>query len=173
VAQVQSRDPRLVNNPLSAVARHPIVYRWMLRFPRLIEWSDRFLRMLSRNRLGAMDVVGVASLHITVAGRRTGIPRTTTLSCIAYRAGFLVVGSNWGRPQHPGWSANLLAATEVTIEHDGTASPATARLVTGADRDHAWSAILREWPNYRIAQEIAYPRLFRIFELTPIASAAS
>lgn len=162
-----------MNNPLRAVARQPTVYRWILRFPWLIEGSDRFLRMLSRNRFGAMDIVGMASLRITVAGRRTGIERTTTLSCLPYRRGFLVVGSNWGRPQHPAWSANLLAANQVSVDHNGRASAATVRELTGADREHAWSAILREWPNYRIAQEIAYPRVFRIFELTPTASVAS
>jgi deazaflavin-dependent oxidoreductase (nitroreductase family) len=163
----------LVNNPLAAVLRNPMLYRWMLRFPRLIEWSDALLRRASRNRIGAMDIVGLASLRITVAGRRTGIPRTTTVSCIPYRGGFLVVGSNWGRPQHPAWSANLLAVSEVSVEHNGRTSAATVRALTGADREHAWSAILREWPNYRIAQEIAYPRVFRIFELTPVASVAS
>ncbi|MCX5045740.1 nitroreductase family deazaflavin-dependent oxidoreductase [Aldersonia sp. NBC_00410] len=115
----------------------------------------------------------MASLRVTVAGRLTGIPRTTTLSCTPYRGGFLVVGSNWGRPQHPAWSANLLAVSEVSVDHNGRASAATVRALTGADREHAWSAILREWPNYRIAQEIAYPRVFRIFELTPVASVAS
>jgi deazaflavin-dependent oxidoreductase (nitroreductase family) len=159
-----------VNNPLGAVVRHPTVYGWTLRFPWLIEWSDRILRAVSRNRFGAMDVVGVASVRVTVVGRRTGVLRSSTLSCIPSRGGILVVGSNWGRPQHPAWSANLLAATEVTIDRNGTVSPATVRLLTDADRELAWATILRAWPNYRIAQDLAFPRLFRVFELTPVSA---
>lgn len=45
---------------------------------------------------------------------------------------------------------------------------AKGQLLTGADRDEAWAAVLDHWSNYRVAQDLAGPRQFRLFLLTPL-----
>jgi deazaflavin-dependent oxidoreductase (nitroreductase family) len=78
-----------------------------------------------------------------------------------------VVGSNWGRPHHPSWSANLQAAQRVNVRGYGDVFTAKARLLTGDERDRAWATVLAHWPNYQIAQDRAGGRQFRLFLLTP------
>lgn len=101
------------------------------------------------------------------ARSQTGIARTTTLTYIPDGERYLVVGSNWGRAAHPAWTANLLAIRHVTIACRRDQFTAAARVLLGAERDRAWHTIVAAWPNYRIAQEMAGGREFRIFELLP------
>lgn len=67
----------------------------------------------------------------------------------------LVLASNWGSDRHPAWSANLLAAKQVTVRRREEPFAAWIRMLTGVERDEAWSQALDVWPNYQIAQEMA------------------
>lgn len=154
-------------NPLRSLAQHPISYRVGLRSGALVELMDRLLQTMTSGRIGVMDLVGLPSLRLTVPGRKTGIARTTTLTYIPDGERYLVVGSNWGRAAHPAWTANLLAIRHVTIACRRDQFTAAARVLLGAERDRAWHTIVAAWPNYRIAQEMAGGREFRIFELLP------
>ncbi len=154
-------------NPLRSLAQHPISYRVSLKSGALVELMERILRTLTDGRVGVMDLAGLPSLRLTVPGRKTGIARTTTLTYIRDGGRYLVVGSNWGRAAHPGWTANLLASRHVAIACRGNQFTAAPLLLLGAERDRAWHTVLAGWPNYRIAQEMAGSREFRIFELLP------
>jgi deazaflavin-dependent oxidoreductase (nitroreductase family) len=81
--------------------------------------------------------------------------------------GLIVVGSNWGRERHPSWSANLKATERVTVRRRGHRFTAKVRFLTGEERDEAWATVLAHWPNYRIDQDRAGGRQFRLFLLTP------
>lgn len=156
-------------NIFQRVARRPWAYRWLVLAQRpLIERLEPILRWISRGRFGVLDLAGLHSVQITAPGRRTGIPRTSTVQYVPDRDSLLLVGSNWGRPAHPSWSTNLAAAQEVTVRICGTDYVADVRLLIGAQRDAAWSTVLRHWPNYAIAQRMAGGRQFRLFLVTPI-----
>ncbi|HJP79783.1 MAG TPA: nitroreductase family deazaflavin-dependent oxidoreductase [Pseudonocardiaceae bacterium] len=152
-------------NPFQRLARQPKVYQWMLGTGPLVERIDRALRRVSRDRFGALDLAGLPTIRATVPGRKTGLPRTCTLQVIPDGDRLLVVASNWARPDHPAWSANFLAADEVTVNQDGAQFSAAVRLLTGAARDQAWQHILAQWPNYQLAQNKVPTREFRLFEL--------
>jgi RND superfamily putative drug exporter len=154
-------------NPLRAILSWPITYRWAMRGYRLTSLSERLLHALTRGRYGIMDLVGLRSLRLTVPGVRSNKLRTTTLLYFNSRNSYLVVGSNWGRAAQPAWTTNLRHAGHATLQLGQENFPARARLLTGRDRDQAWTAILQTWPNYAIAQQMADRRKFRIFELTP------
>ncbi|WP_418006055.1 nitroreductase family deazaflavin-dependent oxidoreductase [Mycobacterium sp. PDNC021] len=117
-----------------------------------------------------MDLVGLPAIRVTVAGRRTGMSRTSTLYCVDDGNRVLVIGSNWGHEDHPAWSANLIAVSEVDVRRRLYQGRATVRLLTGTERDQAWATILRRWPSYQIAQDRVPQRPFRIFELKPIST---
>ncbi len=134
---------------------------------RLASLSERLLHALTRGRYGIMDLVGLPSLRLTVPGVRSNKLRTTTLLYFNGGNSYLVVGSNWGRAAHPAWTTNLRHAGHATLQLGQESFRARARLLTGRDRDQAWTAILQTWPNYAIAQQMAGRREFRIFELTP------
>ncbi|HEX2286284.1 MAG TPA: nitroreductase family deazaflavin-dependent oxidoreductase [Mycobacterium sp.] len=157
-----------MRNPLQTLARLTWTYRLLLRFHRLIPPIERVLRRLSGGRIGVLDLVGLPSVQVTVPGRKTGVMRTTTLQYVPDGDALLLVASNWGAHNHPAWSANLMAAQQVSVRRRGEQFTAAVHTLTGPDRDLAWDKIIDFWPNYQIAQDLTGGRTFRVFKLTPI-----
>lgn len=132
--------------------------------PHLIPAMDRAVHRLTRGKvlLSAQLLPGIV---LTVRGARSGLERRTPLACMPEGEGsWILVGSNFGRPDHPAWTANLLAHPDAVINWQGEDIPVRARLLEGEERDAAWKAVLAFWPPYatyqaRIDREI---RLFRV-----------
>jgi deazaflavin-dependent oxidoreductase (nitroreductase family) len=155
-------------NPLQAVARRPASYRLMLKQSAMVERTERAMRRLTQGRLGVLDLVGLPSVVVTAPGRKTGIPRVTTLQYLPDGDAMLLVGSNWGRQAHPAWSANLMAAERISVRRRNERFDASVRSLTGDERDRVWERIIEFWPNYQIAQQLAAVREFRLFSLERI-----
>jgi deazaflavin-dependent oxidoreductase (nitroreductase family) len=155
-------------NPVQRVARNATAYRWLVLPGRPVaQGAEAVLRFATNGRLGVLDLTGLPNVQVTTSGRKTGLARTANVQCVPTEDGLIVVGSNWGLPRHPSWSANLKAAERVTVRRRGHRFTARVRLLAGADRDKAWATVLTHWPNYQIAQNRAGGRLFRLFLLTP------
>jgi deazaflavin-dependent oxidoreductase (nitroreductase family) len=138
----------------------------MMRAAPLVNRIERLVRQITNERRGLLDLAGLSSLQLTVPGCRSGLPRTVTLLYVPDGDNtYLLVGSNWGRPEHPQWTANLNAATEVTIRSDGEEFPARVRQLSGAERKRAWERAVAYWPGYLMEQQLAGSRAFRLFEL--------
>jgi deazaflavin-dependent oxidoreductase (nitroreductase family) len=152
-------------NPLKVALQQPSIYRVLIRGRALTNWSERALRKVTGGRAGVLDLVGLPSIQLTVAGRNTGILRTTSLQYVPDGDVMLVVASNWGSKRQPAWSANLMAARQVIVRRRADQFTASVRMLSGGERTRAWNKILRFWPNYQIAQEMAGGREFRIFAI--------
>ncbi|WP_328318058.1 nitroreductase family deazaflavin-dependent oxidoreductase [Streptomyces sp. NBC_00388] len=147
--------------------------------PHLVPAMDRTVHRLTRGRvlLSAQMLPGVI---LTARGARSGVPRVTPLACMPENpakgeAGdggeerpwprtWILVGSNFGRPGHPAWTANLLAHPDAEVSWKGQDIQVRARLLEGAERAAVWAAALAFWPPYaayqaRVDREI---RLFRL-----------
>ncbi|MCZ1009361.1 nitroreductase family deazaflavin-dependent oxidoreductase [Streptomyces lydicus] len=131
--------------------------------PHVIPALDRAVHRLTRGKvlLSARMLPGVV---LTATGARSGLPRRTPLACLPEEGGWLLIGSNFGRPGHPAWTVNLLKNPEAEVSWRGRDIPVRARLLTGEERAQAWRAALAFWPPYatyqaRVAREI---RLFRL-----------
>lgn len=132
--------------------------------PHIVPALDRAVHRLTRGKvlLSARMLPGVV---LTATGARSGLPRRTPLACVPEEGGgWLLVGSNFGRPGHPAWTGNLLKNPEAEVSWRGRDIPVRARLLTGEERAMAWRAALEFWPPYaayqaRVAREI---RLFRL-----------
>ena len=135
----------------------------------MAEVVEALLRFASKGRLGVLDLSGLPNVQMTTSGRKTGLARTATVQCVPAGDGLIVVGSNWGLPRHPSWSANLKAIQRVTVRRRGHRFTAKVRLLTGEERDEAWATVMAHWPNYQIDQDRAGGRRFRLFLLTPTA----
>ncbi|MEU7556946.1 nitroreductase family deazaflavin-dependent oxidoreductase [Streptomyces eurythermus] len=133
--------------------------------PRVIPALDRAVHRATGGRvlLSSRMLPGVM---LTSTGARSGLPRRTPLACVPEEGGgWLLIGSNFGRPGHPAWTRNLLAHPDATIDWRGRAIPVTARLLTGAERTAAWRAALAFWPPYAVYQS-RVEREIRLFRLT-------
>ena len=155
----------MVTNPLPALARRIAQKRWVMRMAPIVVPLERFVRWVTRGRHGVLDLAGLPSIEITVAGRKTGIPRTTSLLYVPRGDDFLIVGSNWGSTEHPVWSANLRAAGTATARLRGERFEVAVTEVTGVDRKRAWDLAVEFWPGYQMEYELSGGRAFRIFEL--------
>ncbi len=121
-------------------------------------------RTAGRVRCGA----GLPTLLLTTRGRRTGQPRTMPLLYIRDDDAFVVVGSNWGKRDHPGWSANLLAEPAATVQVGGQRTRVRAKLVQGRDRDRLWARLQEAYPPYEAYKERS-GRELRLLRLEPDA----
>lgn len=94
-------------------------------------------------------------LLLTTTGRRTGEPCTTPMMRLPIGGTSYVVASNDGAADDPHWLRNIEADPRVRVEEDGDAYDATARVLRGADRAAAWTAIVRQAPFFAEHQEKA------------------
>ncbi|AKA04452.1 nitroreductase family deazaflavin-dependent oxidoreductase [Streptomyces noursei] len=132
--------------------------------PHVIPALDRAVHRLSGGKalLSTRMLPGVV---LTATGARSGLPRSTPLACMPQDdGGWLLIGSNFGRPGHPAWTGNLIKNPEAEVSWRGRDVPVRARLLTGEERARAWRAALEFWPPYaayqaRLEREI---RLFRL-----------
>lgn len=137
--------------------------------PHVVPAMDRTVHRLTRGRvlLSAQMLPGVV---MTVPGARSGQLRTTPLACMPEpgeggTCSWILVGSNFGRPGHPAWTANLLAHPEAAvINWKGRDIPVRARLLAGDERARVWETALRFWPPYA-AYQARIDRQIRLFRL--------
>ena len=133
--------------------------------PHVIPALDRAVHRLTGGKvlLSAQMLPGVI---LTSTGARSGLARRTPLACMPEEGGrsWLLIGSNFGRTDHPAWTHNLLAHPDAEVSWKGADIPVRARLLEGEERAAAWKALLDFWPPYatyqaRVEREI---RIFRI-----------
>lgn len=136
-----------------------------MRLSGQIPYLERLVRRLSGGRLGVLDLAGLPSIELTVTGRKSGMPRTTSLLYVPYGEAYLLVGSNWGQQEHPAWSVNLLHTDKAELHQNGERFDVSVARLTGVERDHAWQHAVTFWPGYAMEQRLAGAREFRLFEL--------
>jgi deazaflavin-dependent oxidoreductase (nitroreductase family) len=96
---------------------------------------------------------GSKTLLLTTTGRKTGKPRTTPL--IYERAGddFVIVASEGGAPEHPGWYQNLAKEPTVEVQVKNDVFACKARTATGEERERLWKLAAQQWPDYDAYQK--------------------
>jgi deazaflavin-dependent oxidoreductase (nitroreductase family) len=139
-------------------------YLFMLRVAPSI---DKVVIPRTKGRLSSagVDKVGL----VTSTGAKSGQPRTHPLALVDDGDGLLAIGSNYGRPNHPAWSANLLAHPECRVEFVGPPRRYKAELLTGDARAAAWATAVDFYAGYESYRSSCAPREIRIFRLRPIA----
>ncbi len=60
------------------------------------------------------------------------------LVAVVDRDHLAIIGSNWGRPNHPSWADNLLADPPATLTWRGRSVDVLAREVTAPDAERIW-----------------------------------
>jgi deazaflavin-dependent oxidoreductase (nitroreductase family) len=155
-----------VVNPLNWLAHRLGRYPVLMKVRPVVLPLDRVLHRVSRGRVSLVGMAGMPSLRLVTTGRKTGLARVNDLLYTPYGDDFVVIGSGWGQPKHPAWTANLLSDPTATVIVRGREIPVTARAVEeGAERDEIWAQAVRVWPGYTMERGIA-DREFRIFVLT-------
>lgn len=127
---------------------------------------DRTLHRLSGGRLHAAEGL-LPTLLLVHTGRKTGREHHTPLAYVRHGDGYALAATNWGQPEHPAWSSNLLANPDAYVEVDGGVTPVRARLVTEEEREELWPRFVAMWPAYDTYVERASNRDVRVFLCDP------
>ena len=127
---------------------------------------ERATSWLTRGRSPLSGAL-VPSLVLHTIGARSGLARDIPLMyCPEPPDRILIVGSNFGRPDHPAWTLNLIAHPHAAVTVRGRRFDVWAQLIDDREREAVWEHIQRQWPSYR-KYELTAHRELRIFRLTP------
>jgi F420H(2)-dependent quinone reductase len=112
-------------------------------------------------------VRGQPVLLLTVAGRKTGLPRTTPVAYFEDAGRFVVTASAGGSPRDPQWFRNLQAADRAQVEVGGQRIDVAVAVAGPDERAELWQKLLARAPffaNYQAKVERQIPMV----ALTPI-----
>lgn len=113
---------------------------------------------------------GLPTVYVTTRGAKTGLARTVPLLAVIDGDEIALVGSNWGRPNHPAWVHNVLADPHATITWRGHTLDVTAMEVTGPDADRIWQEARALYRGFRTYPTRTQGRIIRVFRLQPRSS---
>lgn len=128
--------------------------------------------LLVHRLTGGRHIAGeglLPTLVLATTGARSGQRRETPLACLVDDERFYVVGSNFGREEHPAWTANLMAHPEATVAFAGREIPVRATRLDPDEQAAIWPRLLELWPNYAVYASRS-GRELRVFRLDPVAS---
>ena len=91
---------------------------------------------------------GSTVLLLTTKGRKTGEDRTTPLIYARDGDDYVIVASQGGAPEHPGWYRNLTKTPEVELQVEDDVFRARARTADGDERERLWRKANEIWPHY-------------------------
>ena len=107
-------------------------------------------------------------LLLTTTGAKSGQRRTSPVMYLRDGERVYVFASKGGAPTNPDWYHNLLAHPEVTVELGDKTYTATAKQVTGPQRDDIYARWSAQYPQFRDYQEQT-ARTIPVIELEPSA----
>jgi F420H(2)-dependent quinone reductase len=120
----------------------------------MVNWNERNKGVIEEFRVNEGRVQGwVPLILLTTIGAKTGQPRIAPLIRVDHGDHLLAIASKGGDPKHPEWYLNLLAHPEVTVEVDSEKFLATARVLTGEERERAFKRAVEVYPRYGLYQE--------------------
>lgn len=133
------------------------------------DWNRSVIEEFRANsgQVGGMWA-GRPLLLLTTTGAKSGKQRTHPLMFLREGDRLFVFASKGGAPSNPDWYYNLLAHPEVSVELDGRTFPASAKPVTGAERDQVYARWAALYPQFREYQEKT-ARTIPVIELDPQA----
>ena len=134
------------------------------------DWNRHIVEEFRANhgKVGGMWE-GRPLLLLTTTGAKSGQSRTNPMMYQREGDRLFVFASKGGAPTNPDWYHNLLAHPEVTVEIGDQRYSATAKPITGAERDSIYDRWSQRYPQFREYQEKT-SRVIPVIELTPKAA---
>ena len=121
----------------------------------------------SGGRIGGTAAGRIPVLLLTVAGRTSGLPRTTPVSYFAHDGAYLVVGSGGGSRAEPQWMRNLRAAPRAHVQVKAEQHDVAVRMAEGEERDRLWRDVVVQRAPAFARYETKSGRTMPIAVLTP------
>ena len=130
--------------------------------------NERVMRALRENAGTIPGELGtIPCLILTTTGAKSGEPRTVPLFSHTVDGRLAIIGSMGGAARNPPWYYNLVKNPAVTVEKDGKAYRAHAKVLEGAERDYFFERFAETYPIFAEYQA-GTSRVIPIVELKPI-----
>jgi deazaflavin-dependent oxidoreductase (nitroreductase family) len=131
--------------------------------PRVVPKVDRLLHRVTGGRVISSGAL-IPSLMLEVRGAKSGQLRQTPLATMPKDGSWYVVGSNFGREQHPVWTVNLAANPDAEITYRGEKIRVHAHRLSEEEKEAVWPELNRTWPNFDVytARSGRNLRVFRL-----------
>lgn len=133
---------------------------------------DPRIRDLRDGRVMAA-VYGFPILTLHTTGATSGQPRLSPLVYVRDGDDVMLIGTNFGQAKHPGWTANLLAHPDATVQIGPETLAVRAELVV----DDTWQrlfpdfvAVYPGYADYMTRRAHLVPRMFRCVPQPPPSS---
>ncbi len=160
-----NRRPNPLQRSLQWIPLTPPM-RWLL--PRSLHLLDRAAYRLTNGRHTFTSLTaGVPVLLLTTLGAKSGMPRTVPLVGIPQGENIILIASNFGQAQAPGWFYNLRANPRAQVSLGKTSQAYLARLVTDpAEYAANWQKAASVYKGYNLYKTLA-GREIPMFVLEP------
>jgi deazaflavin-dependent oxidoreductase (nitroreductase family) len=136
---------------------------------RLAAHLDPVVYRLSRGRFTSTGPLTIPQLVLTTTGRRTRARRSVSLGYLADGGDFVVVASNFGKPQHPAWSHNLDATPTARVTVDGREVEVRAERLDEAAKAAVWPRLVAIIPQFGV-YVTRTDRTIKVYRLRPVAA---
>ena len=166
LAALAEHESRVQSGPLTRLMRRlgqtsqfAAVYR------RVGPVIDPRMAHLRQGRVMA-KVYGFPVLLLHSTGAKSGQARTSPLLYVRDGDDLMLLGTNFGQPKHPAWTANLLAHPKAAVEIGPVRLLVVAELVDRETWQRIFPSFVAVYPGYanyleRRGEELA-PRMFRL-----------
>jgi len=120
----------------------------------LNDWNTKIIDEFRSNegRVGG-QFEGAPLLLLTTTGAGSGDKRVHPVMYMLDDGTVYIFASKAGAPNNPDWFHNLVAHPKVTVEMGPENFDATARVLTGPDRDRIYAEQARRYPGFAGYQE--------------------
>lgn len=122
---------------------------------------------LSRGKWLGRFPSGAPVCLLTTKGRKSGRRRTVPLLYLVDGKDFIVVASQTGRPEHPGWYFNLEADPSAELTIGSRRVAVAARRVTEEEKARLWPRFVEIYPPLQDYQRRT-KRQIPIMRLSPV-----
>jgi deazaflavin-dependent oxidoreductase (nitroreductase family) len=140
---------------------------------RVLPRLDREVFRLTRGRTTfSAWASGLPIVMLTTTGARTGQPRTLPILGLPDGDRLVVIASNFGRQQNPGWYYNLRVNPLALISWQGSTVEMRARELKGDERQRYLDRTLHAYPWWEEYHRHAAPRQIPVIMLEPLDAAA-
>jgi deazaflavin-dependent oxidoreductase (nitroreductase family) len=119
----------------------------------LNDWNTKIIDEFRSNQGRVGEFEGAPLLLLTTKGAKTGQTRVNPVMYLDEDGATYVFASFAGNPNNPAWYHNLVAHPLVTVEKGTETYDATARVVSGADRDRIYAIQAGLFPTFAEYQE--------------------
>jgi F420H(2)-dependent quinone reductase len=126
---------------------------------------------LSQGKLLSRFPSGAPVCLLTTKGRKSGRWRTVPLLYLADGNDFIVVASQGGSPQHPGWYLNLKADPSGELTIGRQRFPILTRRVSEEEKAQLWPRLVKIYPPYEAYQRRT-KRVIPVVRLSPLQAQA-